>query len=238
MAYETSNITRRKRERIRGLEHDWMITPESEGIDPNTGDTIVEDIDPNTGASYYSSEEVDDYGYEGSTPTYPFSDKVVNPNTGQPFSDESVKRGSEVLDSVELPPARLEGDDYMRMLNEKIMKMQPREGRGLAAPPEGYVPRDKGSSFSLNEGINKHYGGIERMFEQNPDLRNRMANKAMWDQSRVTNPRAHLREGQFSPDLVAFAKGLFSDVGGAVKKGKDAAGTTARNVMDWLEGLK
>ena len=58
-----------------------------------------------------------------------------------------------------------------------------------------------------------------------------------WGPEGYTGDAVSKGEG-FDPALVDFAKGLFSSVGDKVQKGKDAATTTAMNVMEWLKGLK
>ena len=59
----------------------------------------------------------------------------------------------------------------------------------------------------------------------------------MWGEGGYKGDAVSKGEG-FDPALVDFAKGLFSSVGDKVQKGKDAATTTAMNVMDWLKGLR
>jgi len=165
-------------------------------------------------------------------------------------------RGRSVLEeepTVEFTP---EGNDYFpernyemppipevvkRRLKEQELNIPIEDGGGFEAPPGEINP--------AIQQIMKHYQRESYLRNQFPDALGRGTGliperrpmdgdyHRMWGEGGYKGDAVSKGEG-FDPDLVDFAKGIFSSVGDKVQKGRDAATTTAMNVMDWLKGLR
>ena len=162
-------------------------------------------------------------------------------------------RGRSVLEGEPPVEFKPEGNDYFtdemppmperRIDNRAWADHMPIEdGGGFAAPPSGEIN-------PAIQQIMKHYQRESYLRNQFPDALGRGTGliperrpmdgdyHRMWGEGGYKGDAVSKGEG-FDPDLVDFAKGIFSSVGDKVQKGRDAATTTAMNVMDWLKGLR
>ena len=144
-------------------------------------------------------------------------------------------------------PDSIKRDKLVKLYGREWPDHMPNEGGlRLLAPP-----RER-SSPEINPAIQQimdHYKREAYLRNQFPDALGRGTGLIperqpmdgdyyrMWGEGGYKGDAVSKGEG-FDPALVDFAKGLFSSVGDKVQKGKDAATTTAMNVMEWLKGLR